>query len=152
MTPHVNKCLTSPQPVRPKEASDSVSTIRDVMPLTTELAVYFSLHTQCKRCSTGTYIQLSFPRKSFVPQWDEASVSKIVCSCTSLLRTPALHHGVPRISTIFVLLRLNQLGQKKLPVVFPLSGMLCLWPLSSQCASPYTLNVSTELQAFTKPP
>jgi len=28
----------------------------------------------------------------------------------------------------FVLLRLNLLGQRKLPIVFPLSGMLCLWP------------------------
>ena len=49
-------CFTSPEPVRPKEAFDSVSTIRDVGPSTVELAVRFSLHTQCKRCSTGTYI------------------------------------------------------------------------------------------------
>jgi len=41
-------CFTSPQPVRTKEASDSVSTIRDVMPLTVELAVRFSLRTQCR--------------------------------------------------------------------------------------------------------
>ena len=40
-------CFTSPQPVRTKEASDSVSTIRDVMPLTVELTVRFSLRTQC---------------------------------------------------------------------------------------------------------
>jgi len=32
---------------------------------------------------------------------------------------------------IFVLFRLNQLGQRKLPIVFPLSGMLCLWPCSA---------------------
>jgi len=50
-----------PQPVRPKEAPDSVSTIRDVMPVTVELAVTcdrwvrFSLRTQCKRCSKGAY-------------------------------------------------------------------------------------------------
>jgi len=38
-------CFTSPQHVRPKEASDSISTIIDVMPLTVELAVRFSLRT-----------------------------------------------------------------------------------------------------------
>jgi len=81
--------------------------------------------------------------------WDEASVSKIVCSCTSWLRTPTLHHGVPRISTIFVLLRLKLLRLRKLPIVFPLSGILCLWPLSSQCASPNALNVSAARQALT---
>jgi len=42
---------------RPKEASDTVSTIRDVMPLTVELAVRFSSRTQRKRCSTGAYIR-----------------------------------------------------------------------------------------------
>jgi len=48
-------CFTSPQPVRPKDASDSVSTIRVVMPLTVELTVRFSLRTQCKRCPTDAY-------------------------------------------------------------------------------------------------
>ena len=84
-------CFTSPQPVRPKEASNNVSTIRDVMPLTVELVVCFSLRTQCKCCSTGAYIT-PFPTEVICAQWDEASVSKIVCSCTSWLRTPALHH------------------------------------------------------------
>ena len=69
----------------------------------------------------------------------------------SWLRTPALHHCVPRISTILVFLRLNLLGQRKLPMVFPLSGMLCLWPLSSQCASPNALNVNAACQALTDP-
>jgi len=55
-------CFTSPHTVRPREASDSVSTIRDVMPLTVELAVRFSFRTQCKRCSTGAYIA-SFPKE-----------------------------------------------------------------------------------------
>jgi len=49
----------------------------------------------------------------------------------------------------FVLLRLNLLGQRKLPIVFPLSGMLCLWPLSSQCAS-YTLKGSAARQTLTE--
>jgi len=31
----------------------------------------------------------------------------------------------------FVLLRLNLLGQRKLPIVFQLSGMLCLWARSA---------------------
>jgi len=31
-------------------------------------------------------------------------------------------------SGVFVLFRLNLIGQKKLLIVFPLSGMLCLWP------------------------
>jgi len=47
--------FTLPQPVRPKEAPDSVSTIRDVVPVTVELAVRFSLRTQCKRCSTVAF-------------------------------------------------------------------------------------------------
>ena len=47
----------------------------------------------------------------------------------------------------YVLLRLKQLGQWKLPIVFPLPGMLCLWPLSSQCAS-YVLNVSAARQTL----
>jgi len=61
-------CFTSPQPVRPKEASDSVSTIRDVTRLTDELAVCFSLRTQCKRCSTGAY-------RSNAPRWLRAWVA-----------------------------------------------------------------------------
>jgi len=44
---------------------------------------------------------------------------------TSWLRTHILHHDVPRISTIFILLRLNPLGQRKLPIVISLSRMLC---------------------------
>jgi len=31
----------------------------------------------------------------------------------------------------FVLLRLNLFGQRKLPIMFPLSGMLCLWARSA---------------------
>ena len=49
----------------------------------------------------------------------------------------------------FCFFRLNLLGQRKLPIVFPLSGMSCLSPLSSQCVSPYALNVSTARKALT---
>jgi len=55
--PHLHHfCFTSSQPATPKEASDSISTIRDVMPLTVEHAVRF-LRTQSKRCLTGAFTQ-----------------------------------------------------------------------------------------------
>jgi len=62
-SPHLHHfCFTLPQSVRPKEASDSVSTISDVMSFTVELAVRF-LRTQCKRCLTGAYIKYHKGRK-----------------------------------------------------------------------------------------
>ena len=64
-------------------------------------------------------------------------------SCMSWLRTHILHHDVPHISTIFILLRLNPLGQRKLPIVISLSRMLCFGRVY---ASPCTLNVSAALQ------
>ena len=42
--------FTSPQPIRPKEASDSDFTIENVM---LWLGMRFSLRSQCKRCSAG---------------------------------------------------------------------------------------------------
>ena len=91
-------CFTTSQPVRPKEASDSVSTIRDVMPLTAELAVYSSLRTQCKRCSTGAYILLSHgsylcsmrPSKRI----EDRMLLHVMASNTSPppWRAPHLHH------------------------------------------------------------
>ena len=62
---------------------------------------------------------------------------------TSWLRTHILHHDVPRISTIFILLRLNPLGQTKLPIMISLSRMLCFGRV---CASPCAPNVSAALQ------
>jgi len=59
------------------------------------------------------------------------------------LRTHILHHDVPRISTIFILLRLNPLGQRKLPIMISLSRMLCFGQV---CASPCAPNVSAALQ------
>jgi len=59
------------------------------------------------------------------------------------LRTHILHHHVPRISTIFILPRLNPLGQRKHPIVISLSRMLCFGRV---CASPCALNVSAALQ------
>jgi len=64
-------------------------------------------------------------------------------TCTSWLRTNILHHDVPRISTILILLRLNPLSQTKLPIVISLSRMLCFCRV---CASPCALNVSAALQ------
>jgi len=43
----------------------------------------------------------------------------------------------------FILLRLNPLSQRKLPIVISLSRMLCFGRV---CASPCTLNVSAALQ------
>jgi len=63
----------------PKEASDIVSTIKDVMPLTVELAVRFSLRTQCKRCSTGAY-KRRFGLLSPLPIW----LLVYICEITSL--------------------------------------------------------------------
>jgi len=63
------------------------------------------------------------------------------------LRTHILHHHLPRISTIFILLRLNPLGQRKHPIVISLSRMLCFGRV---CASPCALNVSAALQGAYK--
>jgi len=63
--------------------------------------------------------------------------------CTSWLRTHILHHDVPRTSTIFILLRLNPLGQRKFPIVISLSRMLCFGQV---CASPCARKVSAALQ------
>ena len=57
-------CFTSPQTVRPVKASDSVSTTRDVMPLTVELAVRF-LRTQCKRRSTDARLHNFLSHRSY---------------------------------------------------------------------------------------
>jgi len=43
----------------------------------------------------------------------------------------------------FILLRLNTLGQRKLPIVISLSKMLCFGLV---CASPCALNISAALQ------
>ena len=49
--PHLHHFyFTSPQPIKPKEASDSDFTIEDVM-LWPDMC--FSLRSQCKRCSAG---------------------------------------------------------------------------------------------------
>jgi len=62
---------------------------------------------------------------------------------------PSLFNFVLGRGEAFVLFCLKLLGQRKLPIVFPLSGMLCLWPLSSQCASPYAHSVSAARQELT---
>jgi len=49
----------------------------------------------------------------------------------------------------FILLRLNPLGQRKLPIVISLSRMLCFGRV---CASPCALNVSAALQGAYRPP
>ena len=50
--------------------------------------------------------------------------------------------------TSFILLRLNPLGQRKLPIAISLSRMLCFGRV---CASPCALNVSTALHgAYTR--
>jgi len=56
-------------------------------------------------------------------------------TCTSWLRTHILHH--------FLLLRLNPLGQRTLPIVISLSRMLCF---DRVCVSACALNVSAALQ------
>jgi len=49
--PHLHHFyFTSPQPIKPKEASDSDFTIEDVMLWP---GMHFSLRSQCKRCSAG---------------------------------------------------------------------------------------------------
>jgi len=49
--PHLHHFyFTSPQPIRPKEASYSDFTIEDVMLWP---GMHFSLRSQCKRCSAG---------------------------------------------------------------------------------------------------
>ena len=122
--------FTSPQPTTPREASDSDFTIEDVM-LWPVCASPCALNVSA--ALQDAYIT-PFPTE-VVPairaQRDKAYVSKIVCylhvmasyaTCTS---THILHHDLPRISTIFVLLRLNPLSQRKLPIVISLSRMLC---------------------------
>jgi len=90
-------CFTSPQPLRPKEASDSVSTIRDVMHLTVKLAVCFSFCTQSTvSAARQALLQTPFPTEVIRAQRDKAIVLKIVSSCTSwfehLPSTMHLHH------------------------------------------------------------
>ena len=96
--PHLHHlCFTSLQPVRLKEASDSVSTIRDVMPLTVELAVRFSLRTQCKCCSTGAY-KISLRKKtSVIGCW--SNVRKISTVCRRTCKTIEM---IVRIETTFI--------------------------------------------------
>jgi len=55
---------------------------------------------------------------------------------------PALSASV-QFAPYFILLRLNPLGQRKLPIVISLSRMLCFGRV---CASPCALNVSAALQ------
>jgi len=123
--------FTSPQPITPKETSDSDFTIEDVMLWP---GMRF-LRSQCKRCSTGR-LHNSLPslRESFEPfvlKETKPTYRRSYATCTSWLRTNILHRDVPRFSTIFILLGLNPLGQRKLPIVFTPSVMLCLWlPLS----------------------
>ena len=74
---------------------------------------------------------------------DEAYVSKIVCCLHVMASNPHPPPWLPRISTIFILLRLNPLGQRKLPIVILLSRMLCF---GRECTSPCALNVSAALQ------
>jgi len=102
--PHLHHfCFTSPQPVRPKEASSSVSTIRDVMPLTVELAVRFSLHTQCKHWITGIYkaplVDFYLPPEKCVGQclknWAPLRKLFVAPGVPSWLRACLLHMSTP---------------------------------------------------------
>ena len=105
----------------------------------------FSLRSQCKRCSAGR-LHNSLSWKSFEPfvlNETKPTYRGSYATCTPWLRTHILHHDVPRISTIFILLRLNPLSQRKLPIVISLSRMLCFGRV---CASPCALNVSAALQ------
>ena len=98
--PHLDHFyFTSPQAIRPKEASDSDFTIEDVMLWP---GMRFSLRSQCKRCSAGR-LHNSLPygsRSAIRDQRDEAYVSKIVCYLhvmasnphPPLWRAPHLHH------------------------------------------------------------
>jgi len=97
----------------------------------------------------GAYIT-PFPTevvRAIRAQQDEAYVSKIVCYLHVMASNRILHHDVPRISTIFILLRLNLLGQKKLSIVISLSRMLCFGRV---CASACALNVSAALHGAYK--
>ena len=98
----------------------------------------FSLRSQCKHCSAGR-LQNSLPY---------GSRSSHSCSTRRSLRIedrmlPARHGFEPTSSTIFTSLRVNPLGQRRLPIVISLSRMLCFGRV---CASPCALNVSTALQ------
>ena len=98
----------------------------------------FSLRSQCKRCSAGRL-------HNSLPYGSRLSHS---CSMRRSLRIedrmlPAHHGFEPTSSTIFILLRLNSLGQSKLPIVISLSRMLCFGRV---CASACALNVSAALQ------
>jgi len=59
-------------------------------------------------------------------QRDEANVSKIVCYLHVMASCPASPPVRAPHPTIFILLRLNPLSQRKLPMVISLSRMLCL--------------------------
>jgi len=52
--------FTSPQPIRPKEASDTDITIEDAMIWP---GMHFSLRSQCKHCSAG-HLHNSLPYRS----------------------------------------------------------------------------------------
>ena len=131
--------FTSPQPIRPNETSDF--TIEDVMLWP---GMRLSLRSQCKRCSAGRlHNSLPYGSRSSHSCSTRRSLRRSYVTCTSWLRTHILHHDVPRISTIFISLCLNPLGQTKLPIVISLSTMLCFGRV---CASPCALNVSAALQ------
>ena len=96
----------------------------------------FSLRSQCKRCSAGR-LHNSLSWKSFEPfvlNETKPTYRGSYATCTPWLRTHILHHDVPRISTIFILLRLNPLSQRKLPIVISLSRMLCFGRVCASCA------------------
>jgi len=107
----------------------------------------FSLRSQCKSCSAGRS-HSSLPRKSFEPfmlNETKPTYGRSSATCTSwlrTLRTHILHHGVPRISTIFILLRLNALGQRKRLNALG-QRKECFGRV---CPSPCALNVSAALQ------
>ena len=79
--------FASPQPIRPKEASDSDFTIEDVMLWP---GMRFSLRSQCKRCSAGrlhscTCLQLNVWFTSFA---EINSVFSFSALCVRKLRAP----------------------------------------------------------------
>ena len=92
----------------------------------------------------GAYIT-PFPTE--VVHETKPTYRRLYATCMSSLRTHIFHHDVARISTIFILLRLNPLGQRKLPIVISLSRMLCFGRV---CASACALDVSTAVQGAYK--
>jgi len=72
------------------------------------------------------------------------SLSSLIQFADHLQNICSLHSNVNSSEyPLFILLRLNPLSQRKLPIVISLSRMLCFGRV---CASPCALNVSTALQ------